>query len=284
MIALHYERAGRFDEAADACLSASNGARRRGALVEARDDLTLAIEHIGHLPVGPARDRREMAARLRRGFLISATAGPTSQEAAADFERCLQLSGTDHTVEVKATLTALFGYYMYRGDVRRAVRILESSRVGLTGGPAWLQPANEVGFATASWYSGDFATARAHLERLASVRSDVDTEAIESEWFMPHEPVASIYTVLALARFIHGDITGMETGLADAQRRCDALGYPHGPFSLAYAQSMEIWMRARRANSTRRGRGPKTCCDLASGTDSMRGSCSARSCAPWSMR
>ena len=143
-----------------------------------------------------------------------------------------------------ATLTALFGYYMYRGDVRRAVRILESSRVGLTGGPEWLQPANEVGFATASWYSGDFTTARAHLERLATARSDVDTQAIESEWFMPHEPIASIYTVLALARFIHGDLAGTEAGLADTQRRCDKLGYPHGPFSLAYAQSMEIWMRS----------------------------------------
>jgi class 3 adenylate cyclase/tetratricopeptide (TPR) repeat protein len=243
LVAFHCQQAERFDEAAKACQRAASEARRRGALGEARKFLTHAISNIEKLPPNPTRDQLEIPIRLRRGFLTSATAGPTSPEAAADFERCLQLSGNYLTDEVLSTLAALFGYYMNRGDLRRAVRLLESGRVAVAGGPAWLRVANEVGFATTAWYSGDFHTARRELEKLAAARSDVDTGAIEAAWFMPHEPVASIYTVLSLARFVQGDLDGAEAAMTEARVRCEDLGFPHGPFSLAYAQSLETWIR-----------------------------------------
>ena len=42
------------------------------------------------------------------------------RESAADFERCLQLGGTDlQDDELFATLTALTGYYIARADLRR---------------------------------------------------------------------------------------------------------------------------------------------------------------------
>ena len=57
------------------------------------------------------------AARPRCGWsedcLTSAAEGYQSRDAAADFERCLQLSGTDlRDEELFATLTALGDYYL----------------------------------------------------------------------------------------------------------------------------------------------------------------------------
>ena len=94
-IAGHYERADRFDEAAAAHQQASNNPRLRGALAEAAAYLTHALTQLDQATPGPDRDRLEMALRLERGRLASAAEGYQSRAAAADYERCLQLAGTD---------------------------------------------------------------------------------------------------------------------------------------------------------------------------------------------
>ena len=38
--------------------------------------------------------------------------------------------------------------------------------------------------------------------------SQVSPSELERTWFMPHEPIASIHTNLAMARFIQGDVAG----------------------------------------------------------------------------
>jgi predicted ATPase len=95
LVAGHYERAERYDETASAYQRASTAARLRGALAEARTNLTEALAGLDHCTPGPDRDRREAAARLERGFLAAAAEGLQSRESASDFERCLQLCGTD---------------------------------------------------------------------------------------------------------------------------------------------------------------------------------------------
>ena len=72
---------------------------------------------------------------MERGFLAAAAEGYQSRAAAADFERCLQLGGTDlRDDELFATLIALAGYYVARADLRRAAQVLESLRAGLERG------------------------------------------------------------------------------------------------------------------------------------------------------
>ena len=127
LVAVHYEHAERFDEAANAHRQAAHDARRRGALDEARACLARAIAQIERAAPGPARDRREIRLRLRRGFLASAAEGTASPQAAADFERCLELAGTDlREADLFPILTALWAYYLPRGDVRRALQVSES--------------------------------------------------------------------------------------------------------------------------------------------------------------
>ena len=108
LVAGHYERAERFDKAASAYQSASTAALLRGALAEARENLTRALTQLDHVAASPDRDRLEMALRLERGRLAGATEGYQSASAVADYERCLQLAGTDlRDEELFATLAAL---------------------------------------------------------------------------------------------------------------------------------------------------------------------------------
>ena len=109
---------------------------------------------------GPDRDRREMAARLERGFLATAAEGYQSRAAAADFERCLQLGGTDlRDDELFATLTALVGYYVAVPTCAGLAQVLESLRAGLGQGRQWLRPAIEAWFGAVAWLRGEFDAA-----------------------------------------------------------------------------------------------------------------------------
>jgi class 3 adenylate cyclase/tetratricopeptide (TPR) repeat protein len=241
LVAVHYDAADRFDEAATAYQKAAADARRRGALDEARTYLGRSIAQVERMSPGPQRDRREIELRLRRGFLASAAEGTSSHEAAADFERCLQLTGSGLSDELLSTFNALYGYYATRADLRRAAQLIDSIRVGLKPAQGWFEPLNDAAASMVAWYRGDFGSALAGLEAVAA--SDVAARELESRWFMPNEAIASIYTHLAAARFVVGDFAGAEAGLAQTTRRIGELSFPQGPYSHAYARSYEAWMR-----------------------------------------
>jgi tetratricopeptide (TPR) repeat protein len=243
LVAAHYERAERFDEAAAAYQQASAAARRRGALAEARAYLTLALAQLDHSPPGPDRDRREMTARLERGFLATAAEGSPGRESAADFERCLQLGGTDlHDDELFATLTALTGYYFVRADLRRMAQVLESLRAGLEQGRRWFRPAIEGLFGVAAFPRGDFDAARSHLEAARAGQTAADHQ-IDAVWFDPSDPIAVARIHLALTRLVRGDLAGAEAELTHAAGRAEELGFPQGPHTLAYVRFVESWIR-----------------------------------------
>ena len=68
--------------------------------------------------------------------------------------------------------------------------------------------------------------------------------------FQPNDPIATARLHLALARFVRGDLGGAEAELAQVARRVQGLGFPQGPFSLAFAHFVEIWLRMKPVSST----------------------------------
>lgn len=241
LIASHYERAERYVEAAQAYREASEDARLRGALGEARTYLTYAVSQVERAESGPQHDHLEIALRLQRGFLAYAAEGASSANAAADYTRCLELSASDlGDDEFFATLVALYGYYAMRADLDRAERLLSSVRTSLTDHREWFRPFNDAGFGMLAWYRGDFNRARELLEDSAVARSDDSAQELENVWFMPNEGTASIYTHLALARYIQGDLAGAEAELRRTESRCEGLPFPQGVFSWAYGCQMEV--------------------------------------------
>jgi class 3 adenylate cyclase/tetratricopeptide (TPR) repeat protein len=243
LLAHHYEKAERYHDAASAYENASAVARQRGALNEARGYLTRALENIQRSAPSPERDQHEIAIRLQCGFLTTVAMGHASAEAAAEFERCLQLIGSEVGPQLYATLGALWSYYTARGDLQRATQLGESIRSRLADMPEWNRAVNTLLFGGLAWFQGDFRRARALTEAAATMAGDVGEPRVEDSWFLPNEPFATIYTYLAMSRFMEGDLAGAEAAFGQTRRRCEMLTFPHGMFSLAYGKSLEIWMR-----------------------------------------
>jgi tetratricopeptide (TPR) repeat protein len=243
LVAHHYEQAARFDDAASAYQKASANARQRGALNEARSHLTRALENIERLAANQVRDRREVAVRLERGFLTSAAAGHASTEAAAEFERCLQLIGDEPTPEMFATFSALWSYYGAVGDLHRATQLVEALRMTLEDMPEWYRVANDASRGALAVFRGQYHTARATLDAAAAELDHMGSPEIEGAWFAPNDPLAAMYSFVALTRFLQGDLAGVDTAFAQMERRCEKLRFPHGAFTLCYGRAIETGIR-----------------------------------------
>jgi class 3 adenylate cyclase/tetratricopeptide (TPR) repeat protein len=252
LVADHYAYAERFDEAIRAYQQAALDARHRGALEEARGFLARAVVQSEQMAPGSDRDRREIRLRLQRGFLGSAVEGPSSRQAAADFERCLQLCEADlRDEDLFPTLLALWAYYLPRGDLRRAQQLTDSVSVKVSSGQNWIRAANQASFGMIDWFRGNFAEARVVLEKAAAAFADADRTDYETVWFVPTDPIASTHTHLALTRVTQGDISGAEREFAETVNRVAGLGFPQGPFTLAYNRSFEVWMHTEASRLDR---------------------------------
>jgi class 3 adenylate cyclase/tetratricopeptide (TPR) repeat protein len=244
VVASHHEAAGQVAEAVAAYQRAADGARRRGALGAALGLLSRAVELAGDLPDDPAGRSLEVGLRLRRGFLASSVGGNASPDVMHDYERCLELALDDiRGDEMFSTLIALYGHYMVRGDLVRALEVAELLRAGLAGGREPWRPDNDAAFGTVAWFGGDFPTAHERLE--AAVVGIADREATPdygSIWFMHSDAPAAAHMGLALARFMRGDAPGAHEQMDAARRRCSAVEFPRGPFTAALAEMYTFWM------------------------------------------
>jgi class 3 adenylate cyclase/tetratricopeptide (TPR) repeat protein len=243
LVAGHYEQAMRFDDAALAYQHASASARRRGALGEGRAYMSLAIAQLERADPGPERDRHEMSARLERGLLAGAAEGHSSQDAAADFERCLQLGGTNLADNaLAATLAALMGYYIVRADLRRATTVGDMLRAGLQPERQWFRPAVDAICGVLAVLRGDLPAAHSHLTAAAVDQSHGDQRLVDAVWFLPNDPTASAHVNLAIAHLVGGNLVAAERQCVQAERRSVNLGFPKGPYSLGYARFVETWI------------------------------------------
>ena len=244
LVATHYEQAENTGEAVSAYQRASANARRRGALAEARGYLTHALVQVDKQAPGRARDVREMAVRLERGFLASAAEGPLNHATAVDFEECLRLGGTDvRDDEVVGTLLALAGYCFAVGDLPRSARVLTSLHAGMNAGRECFRPVLEAAMGIGAWMNGGFAGARGQMEAATAKFAAAGHHTLEALWFAPTDPMTMAHGILSLDRLAGGDLRGAEAQVLHAARRADELSFPQGPFSLAFARFFEIWIR-----------------------------------------
>jgi tetratricopeptide (TPR) repeat protein len=254
LVAAHYEHAERYTDAASAYQQASTDARRRGAIDEARTYLTRAITQLESAPAGRDRDQQEIAPRLQRGFLASAVEGYQSPSVVADFERCLELAGTDlRDDQLFATLLALLSYYIPRADFDRADRLLQLLLTGADQERQWFRPAIESALGMVAFQRGQYGTARVHFERAIAGLAEDDEHDLEALWFIPDDPIALAHEHLAIDRVLHGDLPAAKAQFVDAARRADELGFPQGPYNHLYATDLQILMCAEAGQFDRAG-------------------------------
>jgi tetratricopeptide (TPR) repeat protein len=244
LVASHFEQAWHHDAAVEAYRKASVVARRRGAVHEAVECLTKAVDELARTDAGPDRDRTEIAVRLERGFLTGATQGSMSGEGPADFERCLALaSAGDHQDELFTTLTALLSYYVSRAELRRAHELLEALYGRLAQDQQWGYQAMESSLGTVFWLEGDFGAARDHLARALADRSAAEPHKLNATWWIATDPIAAAHNYLALIDLANGDLDRAEAGIAEAITRSNGLVYPQNDYNRAFTYFVEIWVR-----------------------------------------
>jgi tetratricopeptide (TPR) repeat protein len=244
LVASHFDYAERYLDAASAYRQASAAARLRGALVEARTYLTHAISQLEKSPRSTARNQQEIAPRLERGFLAAAMEGYQSPSVAADFERCLELVGSDlRNDEVWSTLLSVYSYYVSRADLDRSAHIVDLLQTTTSANREWLRPAVDGTLGMVAFLRGDMPSARAYFESAAVGISEEDQQRMDALWYVPHDSLAMAHEHLAMDKIWQGDLEGAERAVAAARQRADELGVPLGPYNLVYAIDMEIWMR-----------------------------------------
>ncbi len=244
VVASHFERAERYEEAAVAYQHTAESARRRGALEEARSHLARAIALVEPLAADAKRDHREVELRLRRGFLAMSAEGAGSTDASADFARCLELAEADlRGDDMFSTLISLWAYYLSRAELDRARHVSETLREALSGARSYFRPQNLAGFGMLDWFGGSFATA---VDSLGSATDDLAEMGgagdISGMWFVPNDARVAMHVHLALAQFMSADVAGAAESLAQARAVAAALDFPQGPWSDDYANWLGSWM------------------------------------------
>ena len=241
VVASHFERAERYEEGAGAYREASEAARRRGALEEARSHLTHAIELVAESAAADAELEGNL--RLRRGFIAMSLEGVASTDAAADYERCLELADADPRGDAMfSTLISLWAYYLSRADLARARETSVTLRSAITGSRGYFRPANRAGFGMLDWYEGKFTSALEVLSRATDELDETEQGDLVPLWFVPHDAVAAMHLYLAVARFMAADIEGADASLARSREISEGLDFPQGPWSIDYTHWLGAWM------------------------------------------
>ncbi len=243
VLASHCELAGRYGEAITSWDEAAQAAGRRGALTEARTHFTRALDLVPKLPEAGAR-RSEIRLRIYRGLLGVTMEGFSSETAAVDFERALQLA-LDGAVtdEVHAALMAIWTYHASRSEFDRSRRVLEILR-DLRRRQPWFQALNEAAFGVEDWFGGRFREARHHLK--AGVAGFAGQRAVKqfmSGWLFPNDGALSMRAHLATALMMAGDPRAALDEVDSSLRTTERLPFPQGPFSRAYVRAYEFWIR-----------------------------------------
>lgn len=245
LIATHLERAGRALEAASALGEASEVARRRGDLPEAKRHLDRAVDLVLDAPPGFERDHLEVRLRLLRGahaVNIDAMAGLAT---AMDYERCMELClKGSFTGEMISTITCMWSFYVFRADLAKARTCSEVLRDMVVGEWSFWVPQNIASFAMIDFFAGDFPAAATGLEdavaKLEQV-ADRDARAVQ-EWYVLANPTVAMYIHLAASRFTQGDLAGSDAAAAVALDECARLEWPHGPVSECYVHWLSMWL------------------------------------------
>jgi hypothetical protein len=244
VVASHFERAERYEEAANAYRQTSEQARLRGSLQEARSKLARAIELVQPLPADAAHVNLEVDLRLRRGFLAMSLEGTGSSDASADYDRCLELAHSDPQGDAMfSTLMSLFAYHVGRADIEQARETLTTLRSTLVGPRSVYRPINRAAFGVVEWLAGRFSSA---LETLTDATAEVaeigEQGDVSPMWFVPQDPRATMHLYVAVSRFMASDLTGADASLREARGVSEPQDFPQGPWSIDYVLWLASWM------------------------------------------
>ena len=255
ILASHFELAERFREAAEAYENTAEGARRRGALAEARTHLTRAADLVEQVHEQDGRAHLEVGIRLRRGFLTMFAEGVADSDASTDFDRCLELARSNpRGDDMMSVLAALWARALTGADLEDARRISETLYASLDESTEYLRAEILHGFGLLDWFEGSFDSA---IETISACTQDLARIEREHEserfWFTTGYPTLAMKTHLAMARFMSGDMATADGPLDEAITAGESMEFPRGPWSANYTRWLGSWIWMEEGRFDRAG-------------------------------
>ena len=166
-LAQHYSRSGNTQKAVEYLHLAGQQAVQRSANAEAINHLTAALELLKTLPDAPERAQQELTLQITLGVPLVATKGFGAQEVGQVYARARELcQQVGDTPQLSRVLFGLGLFYGVRGELQTS-RELAEQHLRLAQSvhdPALLLTAHRV-LGVNSYYVGEFAPAREHLEQ-----------------------------------------------------------------------------------------------------------------------
>ena len=225
LLAHHYTEAGLVAHAIPYWQRAGERAIERSAHVEAISHLTKGLEVLNALPNTAAHTSQELALQLTLGIPLSATKGYAAPEVAHIYTRAQELCQClGETPHLSQALLGLWRFYLLRAELVKARELAEQCLllVQRVNDPARLIVAHDA-LGETLFFLGDFAQARAHLERAVAL--------YDPQKRRPHrtltDPGVSSLSMLAGALWMLGYPEQARQKSAEALRLAEALAHPH---------------------------------------------------------
>lgn len=246
LVAEHLDRAGEAERAAGLYLQAAQGEQGHGAHLEATGLLSRALVLLEGLPESDERDLSELTARMLRGLSASSMRGYAAPEVQADHRRAEQLAtGLGTRPEVLPSLIAIWAYWLTSGDLPTARGLIDRLSL-MVGQPefSWFEPEVESCAGWLDFYEGNLEAARSHLQRcIEGFLARPADQAVSPFWPLPNDPIAVSEIALACVSALLGDPAEAQRWEREAVARAEEIGFPHGPFSLAFVKTYAAWIR-----------------------------------------
>ena len=209
-----------------------------GAHTEAIAELSRALDLLVHLPEGPEREHTELMVRELRSFSAVMAAGYAAPEAAEDHGRCVELcEGFGLPPELLPSLIRSWSFYAFRGEIADAERVCDAmEQVASTGALAF--PAGAIGRGLTEFFRGNFGEARRLMESFVEDPWGDTPARPPAEWPLPNDALAAVYGHLVLILWICGERRAAYAMGERGLRRAEDLGFPYGPFTTAYVNSL----------------------------------------------
>jgi class 3 adenylate cyclase/predicted ATPase len=225
LVAHHYTEAGLIAQAIPYWQQAGRRAAERSAYVEAIEHLTKGLELLKTLPNTPERTQQELGLQLTLGIPLSATRGYAAPEVAQTYMRAQELcQRMGETPQLIPVLLGLWRFYLLRAELAKARELAEQCLllVQRVDDPTRLIVAHDA-LGETLFFLGDFAQARAHLERAVAL--------YDPQKRRPHhaltDPGVSSLSMLAGTLWMLGYPEQARQKSTEAQHLAEALVHPH---------------------------------------------------------
>jgi hypothetical protein len=246
VVAHHFDCSGDVSRGIGAYITAAQAAQTEASHIEAKRLLDRAMELVLSTPAGDERDLVELNIRLLRSMSVSSVFGYGYEEVYDDFH-CAEAICRRHSnrAAIVPAQVGIWSYMLVRGELGMATWFL-APLINSVDSPevSWFAPEVKSCIGYNAFYAGDLAEAkRLMIEAWNGYTERPEAETVSSMWPLPNDPLPVTAVALACITGLQGDLSESAAWEERAVSVAERIGFPRGPFSLAFVTTYLAWLR-----------------------------------------